>query len=195
MGSRIWEEEMKALWRTALLVIVVTASTAILATQALASPLNGPGYGGKASFDPQEIQALMAAMENAQVEDEAVAEDETFEVPPCEPADCEQMLDPEEGEEDIPGDQDVPDDQDQPGIDEENPGNDQEDDSEETPGIDEPGTPDTPELTEQPGTQAPPVTGSKLPNTGSTLALYAAIGLGIIVLAYAGRRMMTRRIK
>lgn len=184
---------MRTLFKTSAMIVAIAAMMGIFATPAMAGPFG---------MDLPQMDDLIdeEALQNLQH-----LGDEGYEVPPCDGIDCDGMTFPDGGDDEAyfppdedddpvePGDEVIPDGgDDEPGDtpQDDNPGV---DDGQDTPGVDQPTTPETPEQPASP--QSPPATSSKLPNTGSTLALYAAIGIAVILAALVARRLATRRVK
>lgn len=166
---------MKATVKTSLMVAAVMGLMALFAGTAMAAPHGFYIPGGDQTISPEDVQALQGLLVNGGNEPD------------------DGVLVPPQGDEDAR----PPDGGGNPGG---NSGNDEPVEPEAYPGGNESGnnggnvdTPRTQETPPQPGNPAPPASSSKLPNTGSQLAMFALAAIAVMAVAYTTRRIVSRR--
>lgn len=179
---------MKKAMLTTIMAIAVTGLLALGASPAMADVIyfgSSPDEG--LNIDSERMQDLMGAVNAAALEDDGVVEpgDEGYPddggssgYSPSDEAENPGAGYPDDGGSEgyvPPGDEEYPDDGGSEGY--------------HNPRTDNPPTTTTPPET----TKTPPQSSSKLPNTGTQMAIFAAIGLVVIATAYAVRRATGRR--
>lgn len=170
---------MKALKMTSMMVVAVALLLALTATVAMAAPGGGYYPSDEVQIDPATLQQLQEMVNDGTLNDGLIPDggDEEYVVPPDDLPD-DSIVD--DGEDDG-----IIDDGEDGGIDDGTPGDvdDSADDS----------VPQPPLPTQE--NNNPPSTSSKLPNTGTQLAIVAGFGMALLLTALVIRHYAMKRAR